>query len=92
VAAEVRQAAVEWHAKSQLLVLGRERVAVATARQRDAEEKAKSGGGSFLEVLSANLEAYKARAQLVEDLMGWHAARARLKQAQGVLVLECCTP
>jgi hypothetical protein len=92
VAAEARQAAAEWHAKSQLLVLGRERVATATARQRDAEETAKFGGGSFLEVLNANLEAYKARAQLVEDLMGWHAARARLKQAQGVLVLECCTP
>ena len=41
VAAEVRLAAAEWHAKGQLLVLGRERVATATARQRDAEEKAK---------------------------------------------------
>jgi hypothetical protein len=92
VAAEVRQAAAESHAKAQLLVLGRERVATANTRQRDAEEKAQSGGGSFLEVLNAKLEAYKARAQLVEDLMGWHAARARLRQAQGLLVLECCTP
>lgn len=92
VAAEVHQAAAEMHAKGQLLVLGRERVVTANTRQRDADEKAKSGGGSFLEVLSAKLDAYKARAQLVEDLMGWHAARARLKQAQGLLVMECCTP
>jgi hypothetical protein len=92
VAAEVRQAVADLHAKGQLVVLDRERVLAAAVKQREADEKAKSGGGSFLEVLNANLEAYKARGQLVEDVMGWHAAGAKLRQAQGLLVRECHGP
>jgi outer membrane protein TolC len=90
VADEVRRAAAALHTKARLVALSRERVLLAESRRRDAEARVNRGGGSFLEVLSTGLDWYKARAQLTTDVMGWHTARVQLKQAQGLLVWECC--
>jgi hypothetical protein len=90
VANEVRLAAAALATKARLVALSRERVLTAEGRRRDAAARVGQGGGSFLEVLSTSLEWYKARATLTTDVMGWHTARVQLKQAQGLLVWECC--
>jgi hypothetical protein len=61
VAEEVRRAVADLHAKARLVALSRDRVFSADEHRRDAEQKAERAGGSFLEVLSARLDWYKAR-------------------------------
>jgi hypothetical protein len=61
----------------------------ADVTRRDAEQKAERAGGSFLEVLTTLLDWYKARNQLTVDVMAWHSARAKVREAQGVFVWEC---
>jgi outer membrane protein TolC len=90
VAEEVRRSVADLHAKARLVALSRERVLSADERRRDAEQKAERAGGSFLEVLTARLDWYKARNQLTTDVMAWHTARARVREAQGLFVWECC--
>jgi hypothetical protein len=90
VADEVRRAVADLHAKARLVALSRERVVSAEKAHADAEHKAALAGGSFLEQLTANLDWYKARNQLTVDVMGWHTARAKVREAQGVFVWECC--
>jgi hypothetical protein len=89
VAQEVRRAVADLNAKSRLVALSRDRVLSADATRRDAEQKAERAGGSFLEVLTAHLDWYKARNQLTVDVMAWHTARAKAREAQGVFVWEC---
>jgi outer membrane protein TolC len=72
------------------VALSRERVVNAETRRRETDDKARSGAVSYLEVLNANLDWYKARGQLVTDVMGWYTSHAQLRQAMGLLVAECC--
>jgi hypothetical protein len=90
VADEVRRGVADLHAKARLVALSRERVVSAEKAHADAEHKADLAGGSFLEQLSANLDWFKARNQLTVDVMAWHTARAKVREAQGVFVWECC--
>jgi hypothetical protein len=90
VAEEVRRAVSDLNAKSRIVALSRDRVLSADDHRRDAELAAERAGGSFLEVLKARLDWYKARGQLTTDVMAWHIARAKAREAQGVFVWECC--
>jgi hypothetical protein len=90
VADEVRRSVADLHAKARLVALSRERVVSAEKAHADAGHKAELAGGSFLEQLTADLDWYKARNQLTVDVMAWHAARAKVREAQGVFVWECC--
>jgi hypothetical protein len=90
VAEEVRRAVADLHAKGRLVALSRERLRSANQQREDAKQKANRAGGSFVDVLAANLDCYKARNQLAVDVMGWHTARVRVREAQGLLAWECC--
>ena len=90
VASEVRRAVADLHAKARLVAWSRERVLSAEKQHADAKHKAELANGSFLEELSANLDWYKARNQLTVDVMAWHAARAKVREVQGLFVWECC--
>jgi hypothetical protein len=90
VAEEVRRSVIELHAKSRLVAISRDRLLSAAEHHKDALEKAARAGGSYLEVLSADLDWLKARNQLSVDVMEWHKARAKVREAQGVFVWECC--
>jgi hypothetical protein len=90
VADDVRRAVADLHAKARLVALSRQRVVLADEHRRDEEQKAAKAGGTFLEVTSARLEWLKARNQLTVDVMAWHTARVKVREAQGVLPLECC--
>jgi hypothetical protein len=89
IANDVRRSVADLHAKARLVALSRERVVSAEKAHADAGHKAELAGGSFLEQLTANLDWYKARNQLTVDVMAWHAARAKVREAQGVFVWEC---
>jgi outer membrane protein TolC len=95
VAEEVRRAAANLGTKARLAAISRDRVLNAEARRKEVDDQARRGTASYLEVLTANLEWYKARGQLVSDVAAWHTAAVQLRQAQGLLVLDClpdCTP
>ena len=89
VADEVRQAAAALRSRTQL-------VAVAWAREKSWEEKAKEvqsrqkqGLASSAEMTSTTLELLKSRGEVIQEVMAWHIARAKLRQAQGLLSAEC---
>ena len=90
VADEVRRNISDLNAKARLVALSRERTKSAREHRDDAEQKAAKAGGSFLEVLTADLDWYKARNQLTVDVMAWHSARVKVREAQGLFVWECC--
>jgi hypothetical protein len=90
VAAEVRLAVADFHAKARIVALSRDRVQSADQHRRDAEQKALRAGGTFLEVTSARLDWFKARNLLTVDVMAWHTARAKVRETQGIFVWECC--
>jgi hypothetical protein len=90
VAEEVRSSIADLNAKAIAVALSRDRLRSAEEHRRDAIQKAERAGGSYLEVLSANLDWYKARNQLMVDVMAWHTARVKVREAQGIFVWECC--
>jgi hypothetical protein len=90
VANEVRQAAAQLATHGQLVELDRQRAIAWEARVKEVEERLSKGESTFLDVMQAKLEWYKARAALAADVMAWHRARVQLRLAQGVFVSECC--
>jgi hypothetical protein len=90
VAAEVRLAVADFHAKACIVALSRERALSADQHRRDAEQKAQRAGGTYLEVTTARLDWFKARSRLTVDVMAWHTARAKVRETQGIFVWECC--
>jgi hypothetical protein len=89
VADEVRQAARSLRTQTRLVSLGKERVLYWQVKVRDQEQKIAKGTGSELDLTSVKLPWLKARGELIQEVMAWHVARAQLKQAQGLLSLEC---
>ena len=62
--------------------------------QHRGVERAMLGGPNkrtvhYAEMLAGNVEGLKSRGELFKDLLLFRAAEARLRQAQGALVLEC---
>lgn len=80
-AAEVRTAA------GQMAVAAR-RVALAKARVQSWQAKAEKTEKPA-DRLPAELEWYKARGELVADVMAWHQWRVKFRAAQGLLAEEC---
>ena len=89
MAGEVRQALAQLVTQGQLVDLERQRVLGWQARVQEMQNRLAKSESTFLDVLQAKLEWYKARAALTADVMGWHRACAQLRLAQGVLVAEC---
>src|SRR5207302_1699969 len=86
---EIRQAASALACQAQLVVLARQRVESFHVRVKEMEDKSKQGLASFVEVTQAHLEWLRARGDLIKEVMAWHIARVKLKQAQGILAAEC---
>lgn len=90
VATEVRQAVAQLATQGQLVDFDRQRVLAWEARVKEVEDRLAKSESTFLDVLQAKLEWYKARAALTADVMAWHRAQVQLRLAQGVFVGECC--
>lgn len=80
-AAEVRAAAVSRDSAARRVALARSRVDSWKAKLDDL----KARGGKPAEVAQAEIEWYKARAELVGEVMAWHRARVKLGLATGKL-------
>jgi hypothetical protein len=89
VAEEVRQAAVTILNQPAVIVLTRERAESWRARVEEMEEKETKGVGSFAETTEARVEWLKVRRNVVEEIITLQRARVRLRQAQGILPLQC---
>jgi hypothetical protein len=56
------------------------------------EEKETKGVGSFADTTDAKVEWQKVRRNVVEEIITLQRARVRLRQAQGILPLQCHSP
>ena len=76
---EVRAAAVALTAQTTQVALARWKAEQLTAKVAEAKPQGP------LQELAAELEAYRARAEVVAAVMAWHRARVKLLAAQGLL-------
>lgn len=92
VADEVRQAIAAIDMNARLIELDRQRVQSWQVRVQEMRDRVARGAATFLELLQAETEWYKARASLIGDIMAWHRARALLTTAQGGWTCKACVP
>jgi hypothetical protein len=89
VAQEIRLALHTIDAKTKLVALAKEKITTAQARLKDLQDKRERGTASALDVSTQRLVLGQAQGELIQEVMAWHTAGAKLKQAQGLLALEC---
>jgi hypothetical protein len=89
VGQEIRQAIHTIRAKTNLVALAKEKINIAQDKLKDLEDKKKRGVASVLEISAQRLILGQAQGELIQEVMAWHTARAKLKQAQGILAMEC---
>jgi hypothetical protein len=93
VADETRAAVIGLNAQSRRVGFARERTDVRKAEWDEAKKRtAASLPGAELAEAQAEVEWLKARADLTAEVMAWHAARVKLKAAQGRLAWETAPP
>ena len=89
VAQEIRQAIHTIATKARLVALAKEKIKIAHEKLNDLQDKKERGVATVLEISAQRLVLGQAQGELVQEVMAWHTARAKLKQAQGLLALEC---
>ncbi len=89
VAAEIREAVYEIRARRQATLLARQAADSWEERIRDLKKQRAEGLRGVAELNKANVELYKARGVVVQELLGWKIAVVKLKTAQGILPAEC---
>lgn len=91
-ASEIRQAVHELHARRQLVLMARERQAHAQTRLKEVVQLKQRGLATYAEELTIALEVTKARGEVVREWLQWQNAEVKVRQAQGILPLECGAP
>jgi hypothetical protein len=89
VADEVRLAVTEARGRGPVVVLARERVQRWRLRVEELKEKSDRGMPVFAEFVGARQDWLKARGEMVKEWVTWRTALAKVRQAQGVLPMEC---
>jgi hypothetical protein len=89
VAQEIRQAIHTIDAKARLIALAQDKNKLAQDKLSDLQDKKKRGLASVLDVSAQRLVLAQSKGELIQEVMAWHTARAKLKQAQGLLAIEC---
>ena len=89
VAQEIRQAIHIITAKTKLVSLAKQKIKIAQDKLKDLEDEKERGVGSILETSAQRLILGQAQGEFIQEVMAWHTARAKLKQAQGLLAPEC---
>ena len=90
VAVEIRQAAETVELRLRQIALAKESLRGLSSRLADAESRSTTGRATFADVSLARLAAIEADEALLDEIVAWKIAQARLKQSQGLLVAECC--
>jgi outer membrane protein TolC len=89
VAEEIRQAILTMAAHIRMGTLARERSQTWEKKVKEVRERSLQGLASFAEITATHVDWLKARGDVLHEVMAWNIARAKLKQAQGLLALEC---
>jgi outer membrane protein TolC len=89
IADDIRQAVIDLQSQVQIVGLARARAKDAQDKLKERQEKRAQGTASAVDVTTARLTLLKARVELTQEMMAWYSARVKLKQAQGLLVIEC---
>ncbi len=89
VSEEIRQAANALKDRTQLVALASARERSWASKVDEVKSRQKQGLASFAEIASADLDWFKARGDVITDVMAWHIAWVKLRQAQGLLPADC---
>jgi hypothetical protein len=93
VASDVRAEARQVYRRCQTATLAMERIASLARMVREVEDRYnKSKLATLADVTKARLEWLQGRADVVKEIAARERAKAKLKQHQGVLPLECLDP
>jgi len=90
VAAEIRQNVATVELRLRQVALAKESLAQWRSRTEELQGRSQTGGATFAEVIGGRLATAQAESDLIEQIAAWKIAQARLKQSQGLLVMECC--
>ncbi|HEV3142928.1 MAG TPA: hypothetical protein VGZ47_03490 [Gemmataceae bacterium] len=88
-AEEIRLAVRKLQIQVHVVDLARQHLLKDQARLAQVQEKEQKGLASILDRIQVEADWYKARSNLIHEVMQWHLDMVKLKQAQGVLPVEC---
>jgi hypothetical protein len=86
---EIRQSVETVVGQIQVVVLTAQRAESWRAAVQEAEEREAKGANGFAQTTEAKLEWYKARRDVVSEITRLQRAKVQVRQAQGVLPVEC---
>jgi hypothetical protein len=89
VALEIQHAALDVQYRLRRIAVAREEVLGWKRRVDELTARSEQGIETFPESTTARLRLLEARGELVQQVMAWNTARARLEQAQGMLAEAC---
>lgn len=92
VVEDIRHAVRAIHAQREALLLAHQKTQSWHARVKEFEEKEAKGLGAFTDTADARVNWLKARRAVAEEATNLQRAWVQLRQAQGVLPLECTQP
>jgi outer membrane protein TolC len=86
---ETLQAVVMIETRLTQIGLSRRRLEIANEHLRASEEQQKLTAGAPLNVHKARLDVMAVEHDLLHDVIEWKLAQVKLKEAQGLLAVEC---
>jgi outer membrane protein TolC len=89
VAEDIRLAVHKLGLQLYVVDLARKELLQAQTRLEQIQEKEQKGLASVLDRIQVEGDWYKARSNFIHEVMQWHIDMIKLKQAQGVLPVEC---
>jgi outer membrane protein TolC len=89
VAQEIRQAIHTVGAKASLIALAQSKIKLDQDKLSDVANKKKRGLASVLDVSAQRWVLDQSKGELIQEVMAWHTAQAKLRQAQGLLAADC---
>ena len=93
-AEEIRQAAYAADVRLRQIAIVKEKLDLCEERLEDLRKRRGTGGATAFDISAAKLEVIEAESSLTHQVIAWKIAHVKLKEAQGLLALECgsCLP
>ena len=91
VSEEIRQAVILRDARLRQVALAQQRLEEAIELVAQTKSRHEHAEATYFDVLRANLAEQQAQADLITAVIGWEIAEYKVRQAQGLLVYECCS-
>jgi hypothetical protein len=89
ITSEIQQAVRTVEARLREIAIAKQQDLAWERRIAELRGKQKIDEATFAEISSARLKAFQAQSDETHRVVGWKIAQAKLKEAQGKLVLEC---